>query len=53
MGMASLPVILKGGVVSGESTGLGIRRPKTHFPVLLCDLERSAEPLWSQIPSLG
>lgn len=33
MRMASLPVILKGNVVGGQSTGPVIRRPKTHFPV--------------------
>lgn len=51
-----MPSLLKDGVVSGESTGLGLRRPKAHFPFargLLCNLEQYTEPLWSQIPSLG
>lgn len=46
-----MPVILEGSVVSGEITGLDVRRPKAcpqFVHDLLCDLEQSAEPLWSQ-----
>lgn len=56
MRMAYVPIIMEGSVGSGESTGLGFRKPPAHPPVvcgLQCDLEQSAKSLWSQIPSLG
>lgn len=30
MRTAYMPIILEGGVVSGEITGLGVKRPKAH-----------------------
>lgn len=54
--MAHVPIILEDSVVSAYDTRVGVRRPKAHSQSardLLCDLEQSIKPLWSQIPSLG